>query len=581
MSLYRLLFQYAPEKKFLAYVGAFLAGVSSLFNLLAYYLLYQFFSQLILHQSLQNARIIGWQIFGCMTLYGLLYSAGVLATHLLAFRLEANLRKEGFRHLLQASFSFFDTHSSGQIRKILDSNASDTHTIVAHIIPDTAVALCSPLIVFILMFTVDWRLGVYSFLAVLYGLFCFSKMNETPETMKKYMGLLEKMNGESVEFIRGIPIIKIFQASVQAFKPFYQAIMDYSKFALQYAYSCRKAYVAFQVGFMLLPALLIPCILLVASQDPPLEMLTKFIFFAGLSGFLYTCLMRIMYLASNAVMGANTLEKVEGLFSEMEKQTLQRGQWNKVQDTTLEFQDVHFAYDSESEPIFSGLNLQLDSGKSYALVGSSGGGKSTLAKLISGFYPLSQGKILLGGRPLTEYSAEALNRGISFVFQAAHLFPHQTIYENVLMGRPEASREEVLKALHLAQCDAILAKLEKGADTLIGSEGTYLSGGEVQRIAIARAILKDAPLVILDEATAAADPENEYEMQQAFAQLMKGKTVLLIAHRLSAIRQVDEILAVDHGQVVERGTHADLLKKNGRYASLYALYEQANDWKVR
>lgn len=578
MKMYQKLKQYASEKIGYAYLSIFLSFLASLFLLLPYWLFWKFLKELILFQNIQNVQYYAKGIVIFMVIYGILYFFSLWCSHLLAFRLETNLRKEGIKHLLDASFSFFDKNPSGKIRKLIDDNAAETHMIVAHLLPDLVGTALLPLGMLIILFQVDILLGCSSVIMIGIGLWQLKYMMGNQEFMRIYMQSLEKLNAEAVEYVRGMQVIKIFNTTIQSFKSFYDAILSYSRYALDYSMSCRRAYVWFQVLFHLFITFPLPAAILLMRQGADERIIfVKIVFYAVFAGLLFLAFMRVMYVGMYHFQALEVISRLETLFTEMEENKLEHGSLEKADHFDLEFKHVSFRY--EEQYVCRDLSFLLEEKKTYALVGSSGGGKSTIAKLLSGFYKIQEGEILLGGRNITEYSEKFLSQHIAFVFQNTKLWK-KTIFENVKVGREDASYEEVMEALKKAQCEDILNKFEAREHTLIGSKRVYLSGGEIQRIAIARAILKSADIIILDEASAAADPENEYELQQAFSNLMKEKTVIMIAHRLSSIRNVDEILVIDRGSIVERGNHKELMKKNARYAELQKFFSQANDWRI-
>ena len=393
------------------------------------------------------------------------------------------------------------------------------------------------------------------------------------------MSALDDINSETVEYVRGIQVIKIFNMVIESFERLYKSIIRYSEVVNKDCQMCRRPYVIFQVCMLSLSALIVPVAYVARPISPQAsETISLVVFFAAFSGLLMSAFMKVMFFSKNFEMANDAISKLESLFDEMDKNKLAHGDVSEMANHDIEFAGVTFRYE-EGVDVLTDFSLKLESGKKYALVGSSGSGKSTIAKLISGFYPVSSGELKIGGVDISKYKRETLEHEIAFVFQNAKLFK-TSIYENVKIGRPDASREEVIKALDLAMCGSILDKFETREDTIIGAKGVHLSGGETQRIAIARAILKDAPIIILDEASAASDPENEYEMQQAFSKLMEGKTVIMIAHRLSSIRNVDEILVVEDGKVTERGSHDELIVKDSKYKKLQNLYNQANEWRL-
>ncbi len=578
MDIYKKLFKYVPDKKYLIYSGIFMSMVSSALSILPYWFLYKFLNEFILLKNFEKAQYYAFIIFIIMVLQSLIYYFAAWLTHLFAFRLESNLRKKGIEHLMNASFYFFDVNQSGRIRKIIDDNATDTHMIVAHLIPDITLALITPILLFVIMFSVDIYLGIATVILTILSAIFTVLMYGDIKFMDKYNKSLERVNSESVEYVRGMQVLKIFKASIFSFKSFYDSIIDYSKSAYEYSKSCKNPFVIFQIILLGAGAYIIPFAIMISKgTQNNLEVMIKLIFFTCFIGTLFSCYMRIMHLGMHQYMASQAVDKLETLFGEMEENGIKYGTDTYFKDYNIEFKNVSFKYDDKF--ILENLSFKLNENKTYALVGSSGGGKSTIAKLISGFYKIDEGEILIGDKNITNYSRESLMNNISFVFQNSKLFK-TTIFENVKIGNENASYEEVMKALKMARCDDILDKFKTRENTIIGSKGVYLSGGEIQRIAIARAILKDAKIIILDEASAASDPENEHEIQLAFSNLIKEKTVIIIAHRLSSIKNVDEILVVDKGQIIERGTDTELLKNNGRYKFLQDLFSQANEWRI-
>lgn len=578
MDIYKKLFKYVPDKKHLVYIGIFMSLISSVLSILPYWFLYKFLNEFLLKKDFTQAKNYAITIFVIMLVQSLIYFISVGFTHLFAFRLETNLRKAGISHLMKASFSFFDVNESGRIRKIIDDNATDTHMIVAHLIPDITVALITPILLFVIMFSVDIYLGIATVILTILSAIFTKLMYGDVKFMEKYNKALERVNSEAVEYVRGMQVLKIFKASIFSFKSFYDSIVDYSRCAYEYSKSCKQPYVIFQIILLGAAAFVTPfAIMLSKGAENNVSIMIKLIFFTCFIGTLFGCFMRIMYVGMHQYMATQAVEKLENLFTEMEANDIKYGNDKEFSSYDIEFRNVSFKYDTAN--ILENLSFRLDENKTYALVGSSGGGKSTIAKLISGFYKIDGGEILIGGKNISTYSREALMNNISFVFQNSKLFK-TTIFENVKIGNENASYEEVMNALKLARCGDILDKFETRENTVIGSKGVHLSGGEIQRIAIARAILKDAKIIILDEASAASDPENEHEIQLAFSNLMNNKTVIMIAHRLSSIRNVDEILVVDNGKIIERGTDKELMEIGGRYKFLQDLFSQANEWRI-
>ena len=577
LTVYKKILSYVPKERYLAYIGILLSMLSVVFKVWGYYYLSKFLIEIIVYNNIENAKYYGFCIVGLLIIGITLYGIAGLVTHVLGFRLETNLRKYGIEGLSKASFSFFDTHPSGKTRKIIDDNATDTHMIIAHLIPDNAGAILMPILLLVLGFFVSLKVGIILIILSIVGGISLSMMTGEKEFMKIYQESLETLSSETVEYVRGIQVIKIFGISVESFKALNTAIKNYSKYSLEYAMSCKRGFVGFQWFFFSFIAMVIPILLLFFNIEDPKMLAVELIMVLFLSGALFVSLMAIMYVSMYAFMGQSVVEKLESIFEEMNSNKLTFGSNEEFENYNITFENVSFGYTDKK--IINDLSFSLEENKSYALVGSSGSGKSTIAKLISGFYKVDSGVIKIGNRSISSYSEEALINNIAFVFQNVKLFK-TSIYDNVKIGKADASYEEVMTAMTLAGCNSILDKFSEREQTQIGTKGVYLSGGEKQRIAIARAILKDAKIIIMDEASAAVDPENEYELQRAFSNLIKDKTVIMIAHRLPSIRNVDEILVMDNGGIIERGTDRELMALDGEYKKLQSLYNKANEWRV-
>lgn len=577
LTVYKKILSYVPKERYLAYIGILLSMLSVVFKVWGYYYLSKFLIEIIVYNNIENAKYYGFYIVGLLIIGITLYGIAGLVTHVLGFRLETNLRKYGIEGLSKASFSFFDTHPSGKTRKIIDDNATDTHMIVAHLIPDNAGAILMPILLLVLGFFVSLKVGIILIILSIVGGISLSMMTGEKEFMKIYQESLETLSSETVEYVRGIQVIKIFGISVESFKALNTAIKNYSKYSLEYAMSCKRGFVGFQWFFFSFIAMVIPILLLFFNIEDLKMLAVELIMVLFLSGALFVSLMAIMYVSMYAFMGQSVVEKLESIFEEMNSNKLTFGSNEEFENYNITFENVSFGYTDKK--IINDLSFSLEENKSYALVGSSGSGKSTIAKLISGFYKIDSGVIKIGNRSISSYSEEALINNIAFVFQNVKLFK-TSIYDNVKIGKADASHEEVMTAMNLAGCNSILDKFSEREQTQIGTKGVYLSGGEKQRIAIARAILKDAKIIIMDEASAAVDPENEYELQRAFSNLIKDKTVIMIAHRLPSIRNVDEILVMDNGEIIERGTDRELMALDGEYKKLQSLYNKANEWRV-
>ena len=577
LTVYKKILSYVPKERYLAYIGILLSMLSVVFKVWGYYYLSKFLIEIIVYNNIENAKYYGFCMVGLLIIGITLYGIAGLVTHVLGFRLETNLRKYGIEGLSKASFSFFDTHPSGKTRKIIDDNATDTHMIVAHLIPDNAGAILMPILLLVLGFFVSLKVGIILIILSIVGGISLSMMTGEKEFMKIYQESLETLSSETVEYVRGIQVIKIFGISDESFKALNTAIKNYSKYSLEYAMSCKRGFVGFQWFFFSFIAMVIPILLLFFNIEDPKILAVELIMVLFLSGALFVSLMAIMYVSMYAFMGQSVVEKLESIFEEMNSNKLTFGSNNEFENYNITFENVSFGYTDKK--IINDLSFSLEENKSYALVGASGSGKSTIAKLISGFYKVDSGVIKIGNRSISSYSEEALINNIAFVFQNVKLFK-TSIYDNVKIGKADASYEEVMTAMNLAGCNSILDKFSEREQTQIGTKGVYLSGGEKQRIAIARAILKDAKIIIMDEASAAVDPENEYELQRAFSNLIKDKTVIMIAHRLPSIRNVDEILVMGNGEIIERGTDRELMALDGEYKKLQSLYNKANEWRV-
>ena len=578
MKIYKKLFAYVQDKKYLGFFAIIFSVISAVITVYGYYLIYRFLDNLIIHTDLSGAENLAIKSALILTAGAIFYFASGAFSHLLGFRLETNLRKRGIDGLENASFRFFDLNPSGQIRKIIDDNAAQTHQVVAHMIPDSSQAIITPVLVLVLGFIVSIRVGITLLALTIIGGLILGAMMGEQKFMKIYQEALSKLSAETVEYVRGMQVVKIFRANVESFKSFYKAIKDYSKYAYDYSLSCKKPYVLYQwLFFGLIAILIIPIVYFMTSLGSAKMILLELIMILFLSGVLFVSFMRMMWYSLYISQGNYAVDTLEALYKEMQKDKLEHGNLNNFKNYNIEFDSVSFAYNDKA--VIENLSFSLQEGKSYALVGSSGSGKSTVAKLISGFYNVNEGSIKIGGIPISEYSDEALIKAISFVFQDSKLFK-KSIYENVALANKDAVKDDVMRALRLAGCDLILDKFPEREKTIIGSKGVYLSGGEKQRIAIARAILKDSKIIIMDEASASIDPDNEFELQKAFKNLMKDKTVIMIAHRLSTIKDLDEVIVMDSGKIIERGSDKELMSSDTKYKRLQELFNSANEWRV-
>ncbi len=526
----------------------------------------------------------GWIAFYLSVAGIAVYFAALMCTHLAAFRTASNIRKQGMAHLMKTPLGFFDSNASGLLRNRLDGAASETETLLAHNLADIVGSITLFLGMVILMFVFDWRMGAACLLAAVISCAAMFTMmgGKNAALMQEYQAAQDTMSKAGTEYVRGIPVVKVFQQTVYSFKAFKEAIEDYSVKAEKYTDGvCRvpqSVNLTFTEGafIFLVPVALILAPGAYASGNFP-GFVTDFVFYAVFSAIISTALARIMFAASGMMLADTALNRISEV---MNAPVLKITDNPKVpKDNSVEFKDVSFTYGGAGFPAIDHVSFRVEPGQTVALVGPSGGGKTTAASLIPRFWDVSRGAVEVGGVDVRETDPHVLMDKIAFVFQNDRLFK-TSIFENVRVSRPEATREEVRKALSAAQCDDIIEKLPKGMDTIIGTKGTYLSGGEQQRIALARAILKDAPIVVLDEATAFADPENEILIQKAFAELTKDRTVIMIAHRLSTVVGADKIIVLESGHVAEEGTHEALVKAHGMFSRMWDEYNKAAKWRI-
>ena len=581
--------EYTGNYRGLLYSGLFLSAISMVLGMAPYICIWLVISDLVSvapnwTQATEIAQY-GWMAFTFAVGGILIYFFALMCTHLAAFRTASNIRKRGMAHLMKTPLGFFDNNASGLLRNRLDGAASETETLLAHNLADIVGTVAMFIAMLVLMFIFDWRMGAACLLAaVISVLSMFTMMGgKNAKLMQEYQAAQDKMSKAGTEYVRGIPVVKVFRQTVYSFKAFKQAIEDYSEKAEKYTDGvCRmpqSVNLTFTDGAFVF---LIPVALFLApsalNSGIFAGFVTNFAFYAVFSAIISTALAKIMFAASGSMLAQTALKRI---YTVMNAPVLEITENPKTPNgNKVEFNDVSFTYEGADHPALSHVSFVAESGQTVALVGPSGGGKTTAASLIPRFWDVSEGAVKVGGIDVREVDPHVLMEHIAFVFQNNRLFK-TSIIENVRAARPGASREEVQKALEAAQCMDIIDKLPNGMDTAIGSEGTYLSGGEQQRIALARAILKDAPIVVLDEATAFADPENEVLIQKAFATLTRGKTVIMIAHRLSTVTRADKIIVLDGGQVAEEGTHEELIEKSGLYAHMWNEYNQAAKWKIQ
>ena len=583
-----VLLEYAGSHRRLTLLGLGLSAVSMVCSMIPYLCIWLAARDLIaVAPDWTQARSVtryGWIAFAFAVGGILIYFLGLMCTHLAAFRTASNIRKQGMAHVMQAPLGYFDANASGLIRSRLDAAAADTETLLAHNLADIVGTITLFLAMLVLMFVFDWRMGAACLLsAVISILAMFSMMGgKNAELMAEYQAAQDRMTKAGTEYVRGIPVVKIFQQTVYSFKAFQQAIEEYSAKAEYYQGDvCRvpqSINLTFTEGAFLF---LVPVVLFLApgalASGDFAGLVTNFAFYAVFSAIISTALAKIMFAASGMMLANTALGRIQPVMDAPMLPVPNHPQTPR--DNRVVFRDVSFTYDGAQSPALSQVSFTAEPGEAVALVGPSGGGKTTAASLIPRFWDVDTGAVEVGGVDVRQIDPHVLMDQVAFVFQNNRLFK-ASILENVRAARPNASREQVLAALEAAQCGDILEKLPQGLDTVIGTEGTYLSGGEAQRIALARAILKDAPIVVLDEATAFADPENEALIQKAFARLTKDRTVIMIAHRLSTVVGADKILVLESGRVTEQGTHGELIAAGGLYTRMWADYNRAIQWKM-
>lgn len=580
------LLNYSGNYKYLTIVGMFLSALSAICLLVPFVYIWDVVNALLAvapdFTKAQNLDVYAINAFTFAVLGIILNFFGLMGTHLSAFKNEKNMKDAAIKHLLKLPLGYFSNHTSGGLRKIIDYSTAKTEIFLAHQLFDLTGAIMTPIVFLILLFSFDWRLGLICLIPII---LCFVFMypmfsKESRNSMEKYEKYLEEMNGEAVEYVRGIPVTKAFQQSIYSFKNFINAIKNYGKFSAEYSMSTHIPMTAFTVSINGFFALLIPAGILLAGSVVDVKFFANFMFYIIFTPICAVMMMKIMTVSQDWMLASCALDSIEAILNE--NPLVDPINPQKPKNHSIEFEGVYFDYENADgdEHILNDVNLKINENETVALVGPSGGGKTTIASLIPRFWDVNQGSIKVGDVDVRDISTKELMKNISFVFQNTTLFK-DSIYNNVAIGRNGASRDDVKKALSLTQCDDIIDELPDGINTVIGSEGTYLSGGQQQRIALARAVLKDAPIIILDEATALADPENEYLIQKAISEITKDKTVIMIAHRLSSVKNVDKIYVVENGRIVEEGNHHTLIDSGGIYSRMWDEFNQSIQWKVK
>ena len=580
-NLSRLL-SYAGGHKYFTYASWVLSGISALTALVPYWYIWKIIN-VVLRVSPNFGSAANLTHYGIMAMaYAiisyLIYIGALLCSHLAAFRIAANMRIDITEHIAKLPIGFTDSFGSGKLRKIINDSTAATETYLAHQLPDKYAAMATPVGLLALLLVFDWRLGLLSLVPVAVGFAVMSAMTgkRMEEKMRQYGNALAAMSNEAVEYVRGIPVVKTFGQSVFSFKKFKATIDEYKKWVLAYTKDMRLPMMLYTAAINGVFAFLILGAFWFTNGTVTSEFFVNLLFYIIITPVISVTLTKIMYMSEEGMVIGDAIERIDSVLN-AEPMSVGNNPQNP-KDASVELENVHFSYDGKKE-VVSGISLKIKGGQTVAFVGPSGGGKSTLASLISRFFDVNSGSIKIGGVDVRDIPKDELMNTVSFVFQNSKLIK-ASILDNVKMGKSNATDEEVLNALRAAQCMDIIEKFPDGVNTVIGSRGVYLSGGEMQRIAIARAVLKNAPIIILDEATAFADPDNEVKVQTAFAKLSEGKTVIMIAHRLSTVRNADCIYVISDGKVAEYGNRAELIEKKGMFYKMQNDYQSSVSWKV-
>lgn len=580
-NLSRLL-SYAGGHKYFTYVSWILSAVCALTALVPFWYIWKIINEVLKASpnfgSAQNLTHYGIMAMAYAIISYLIYIGALLCSHLAAFRIAANMRIDITEHIAKLPIGFTDSFGSGKLRKIINDSTAATETYLAHQLPDKYAAMATPVGLLALLLVFDWRLGLLSLVPVAAGFAVMSAMTgkRMEEKMRQYGNALAAMSNEAVEYVRGIPVVKTFGQSVFSFKKFKATIDEYKKWVLAYTKDMRLPMMLYTAAINGVFAFLILGAFWFTNATVTSEFFVNLLFYIIITPVISVTLTKIMYMSEEGMVIGDAIERIDSVLN-AEPMSVGNNPQNP-KSTSIELENIHFSYDGKKEAV-SGISLKIKGGQTVAFVGPSGGGKSTLASLISRFFDVNSGSIKIGGVDVRDIPKDELMNTVSFVFQNSKLIK-ASILDNVKMGKPNATDEEVLNALKSAQCMDIIEKFPDGVNTVIGSRGIYLSGGEMQRIAIARAVLKNAPIIILDEATAFADPDNEVKVQTAFAKLSEGKTVIMIAHRLSTVRNADCIYVIADGKIAEYGNRAELIEKKGMFYKMQNDYQSSVSWKV-
>ncbi len=572
---------YAGGFRYLIATGRGLAAISALVGMVPYYILWKIIKIAIDGTGLEQIAGLAWQAFGIMVASMLLYVGALLCTHVSAFRVQGAMRSRMMRHVLTLPLGIFDKEGTGKIRRIVNDSSAATETYIAHNLPDKAVAAATPVGLVVLMLAFDWRIGLLCLIPAVVGfIFLMTMMGkEMQKKMAEYQNSLEVMSNEATEYVRGVPVIKTFGQTIFSFKKFKKALDDYEKWCIDYTGSLRKSMVGFMTGINAVFAALIVSAYLFSRGGIKTELILNMMYYIIITPLLTVALTKTAYSGEQEMQVMDSIKRIDGVLAMKPFENRTGTADKKPADYSISLEHVSYRYEDAAVDAVKDLSLTIREGQHVAFVGPSGGGKSTTAALIARFFDVTEGAIRIGGVNVKDILQKELMDMVSFVFQDSRLLKG-TLLDNVRLAKPDASEEEVLEALRKAQCMDILEKQPDKLQTVIGAKGTYLSGGEQQRIAIARAFLKDAPILILDEATAFADPDNEAKVQKAFENLAEGKTLIMIAHRLTTVTNADCIYVLKDGGCEEQGSHEELMQRQGLYRQMYDDYTKSVDWKV-
>ena len=583
-SAFSKLMELAGNHKYFSYISFVLAVISAWIALIPFYDVWRIIKEIIEVRPDFNKAVhitsYGWQAVGFALLSMVFYIAALMCSHKAAFRVQANMRVYMMGHIMKLPLGYVESKGTGKIRKIVTDSSAATETYLAHNLPDKAVSYATPIGLLAMMAVFDWRLGLISLIPAVLAFVIMGTMmmgTKMAEDMKQYQNSLETMSSEAVEYVRGVPVLKTFGQTVFSFKRFKAAIDDYEKWTIDYTKAMMFPMIGFTIFSNAIFAALIIAVYALCGNAITDTFLLNLIFYILITATLTTTLMKVAYAGESQMIVEDALKRMDEILDV--KELPDGTSDNKIKDVSVSLKNVKFSYDDAKTNAIDGISLDIKAGEHIAFVGPSGGGKTTLASLIARFWDVSNGSISIGGVDIKNIQNKKLMDTVSYVFQDRRLLK-TSILENVRMGRPDASDSEVIEALKKAQCSDIIDKLPEGVNTVIGSKGTYVSGGEMQRLSIARAFLKNAPILILDEATAFADPDNEKKVQLAFESLSKDKTVIMIAHRLSTVTNADCIYVLKDGKIAESGTHEALVDAGGVYAHMWNEYNKSVNWQV-